>query len=341
MAPGSGAPVRDEWIVLELPEVAVVVDDNDKWTHEVASTKGHDGLTHFVTVQEKAKKGMKGSKVTLHAKLVNANTAANRKQLKWDAAPKYAVPNDQWTVQIPREKVDKVQIPLMFKSNVVKQVVVWVVWCDLSALTSLESPLNHDKLGSLQPRTTGALEAIGNVDWLITIKPPQIISDADRPDLEHQKKQKVPGENVAPEPFFGWELATDVRILIRKVTSTGRHVVLSGKNDPDGMYRWAGKDAEGLSTADEHEDPYSPDPFHGWPSRWELSFDDSIGEPGEIRGFHKQARVFERVQLDNAWYRCSDVKRYRLKASAKKLPSGQWEPEPNTKPLLELNNKNW
>jgi hypothetical protein len=304
---GNTSGVTDEWVVLELPQIAVVVDDNDEKTHEVASTKGPGRLMHFVTVQETAKKGVPGSKVVLHAKLVSANTAKNLKELK-----------SHHTTQ--------------------------TTTC-LTGFKTSDSPLNQDKLGALQPRTTGELDALGYVDWIITIKPPEIISDADRPDLEHQKKQKVPGENVVPDPFFGWELATDEREFIKKVTPTGKQVVLTGKTDPEGMYRWPNGDAEGLSTADEqnkdYEDPYTTKPFHGWPSRWELAFKDSDGDPGEIRGFHRQGRVFERVQLDTTWYRCSDIKRYRLKASAKKLPSGEWEQEPNTEPLLELNNKKW
>jgi len=345
--PGSSGGVKDEW-ELSLPKVAVVVDGNDKLTHEVAGTKGDDGFLHFVTVQKKSPKGAK-SEVILRAKLVTGDTAENLNQLKWDS-PKYRDPKDQRTVRISREKSDRVQIPLVFKGKVVKQVVIWIVWCELTPLMTSNSPLiPGDELGTLQPRTTGPpqLQALGYVDWLITIQPPGIISDADRPDLEHPTKQQVlPGELVVPNPFFGWDLATDERVFRKKVTPKGKHVVLSGKNDPGGMYRWPNGDAEGLSTLDstndQVENPYtSKPPFHGWPCRWTESFEDSYGDPGEVRGFHRQGRVFERVQLGTTWYRCSEIKRLRLKASAKKTTAGEWKPEPGVDPVFQPDNKNW
>ena len=336
--------VRDDWEVVSLPQFAVEVDTkNDKRTHKIPSTMDKDGLTHFVTVKEK------NGYVRLRARIttVDIDTPKNRKELKWDAPASYRLKNDQWALKISRTGTKKVTIPLKFKGNVVKKVVVWVVWCKLTPLTTLKSVFdNVTILGPLQTRSSSTLELLANIDWLLTIEPVDIISDKDRPDLNHQKPKKVPGENVVPDPFYGWDLAIDTRVFKKGVTPTGKEIVLEAKTEPGGYYRWPTGDAEGVSTADEdgdpHNDPYNATvSFHGWPSRWGYAFEDSDGLPGEIRGFHQQARLLARVQLDTTWYRCSDIKLYRHKDTAKMLASGKWDPQPGTKPLLELNNKNW
>jgi hypothetical protein len=68
---------------------------------------------------------------------------------------------------------------------------------------------------------------------------------------------------------------------------------------------------------------------------------DDDGANGEIRGFHRQARVLARVQLQTKWYRCSNINRYRYRDSAKMMSSGKWDAEPGTEPILQMNNKNW
>jgi hypothetical protein len=331
----KAAQFHDEWEVLELPIIEVVVDEG--YAQVVDSTAGPKGLMHFVTLRKE------GEAVVLRAKLVSANTPKNRNALKWNAPAGYRVPGNQWKVKITRNRTKKVKIPLVFYGKVIREVVVWVMWCRLKPLYSGQSVLDPvDNLGASQPRTTGALEAHGYVDWLMIITPSEIYGDKDRPALEQQEPAKVPGEEVFPDPFFGWEVATDVRAFSKKVTPTGKSVVLTAKTDPDGMYQWPNEDGKGLSEADKHENPYDDKAFFfGWPCRWEPPFHDSDGDPGEIRGLHDQARVFARVQLGSKWCRCSAVKRMRLQASALKSASGEWKQEPLTVPILEMNNSHW
>ena len=175
------------------------------------------------------------------------------------------------------------------------------------------------------------------------INPPEVINDADRPAIELQDPIRVPGGSAAaPKYFFGWEFASDTRLRTSEIIPPSKKVVVT----LDQPYKWPAGGVDGKSEADEHMNPYGPDP--GWPSRWHTSpFEDAVGHKNQIAGFHQQWRVFVRVQLDATWYRCSKDYLFRFRATAKwrvspaGAPTGRWDAQPKTKPVLELNNDHW
>jgi len=324
--PGS---FQDKWDVLPQlppkPRITVDVDaQNDPRTHKIDGLAGAAGLTHFVTVQS-----TQGS-VRLRAS-VAPNTPENQKAVSWSGVK--PVSGDPLAVSISRGKSKKVPISVSVKGGNTVKLVVWVVWCELTPRykSPPASPLDGQKRGVQKPAAAAPNITIrAAVDWYLTIDPRQVITDADRPALELQPRQDVPGPSVRPDPFCGWEVAGDTRQLVQESPP--------GPGGPTKTaYRWPAGDAEGDSFANKKENPYDlANPTPGWPSRSDFEFSDTPPK-GLTRGIHWQARIFARVQLRDTWYRCSDFRTFRFRGSAK-WSSGKWGIEPKTTPFIKLDN---
>jgi hypothetical protein len=283
--------------------------------------------------------------VVLRASLLGSdNTAANRKAISWVASSGTRItvsPSDPLAVSISRGTSKKVQLGIKLKGARVKDVVLWIVWCELAGHLTGSSSLDSEILGWSElraevPDPKPRFEVQGKLDWLMTITPPEVITDVDRPALEKQTPVPPPGQSVAPSPFFAWDVATDTRVRTSEIIPPSAKVIL-GTNVP---YKWSASGAEGESGAPGVKTPYEPG-TPGWASRVRTDpFEDSVGKNGQIAGFHTQSRVAVRVQLGSTWYRCSSNHRNRFRASAKRS-GGKWKAEPGTKPVLELNNDNW
>jgi hypothetical protein len=349
----SVAAFRDNWVVLvPLPQPPkIAVDADDPKTHKIESVFGSHGLDHFVTVRG-------DGEVRLRATLTSDDTDENRKAIGWTASAGTTLkktPGDPLSVSLSRGTWKKVEVWVTFKGTAIKPLIVWIVWCEVTAeigrqkpppvLSSLDGEtLGWQELRAEPPDPDPRFEVWGNVDWRMKINPPEVINDADRPALESQTAVRVPGGSAsAPSPFCGWEFASDTRLRTAEVIPPSKKVIVT----LDQHYKWPGGDVQGKSEADVHMNPYRPDP--GWPSRWRSSpFEDAVGHPnGHIAGFHQQARIFVRVQLSYSWYRCSKDYFFRFRASArwkadpKPATTGKWKAEPKTQPVLQLNNNHW
>ena len=343
----AGIRFEDNWL-LQLPApptVGVGVDPQDGRTHPIDSTLGSSGLAHFVTVRG-------DGRIMLQAKLLTNDSAANRKAITWEASPGTTLtvsPSDPLKVSLSRQKSKKITVSVKFAGSQIAQFLVWVIWSDLTPVVSGTSAFDAKPLGE-PPQVTRLVTTAGepackifaNVDWLISITPATVISDADRPALEGQTSVAVPGvalfppgEPVVPRAFFGWDVAADVRFKQAELVPPAR----KARAKTEAPYQWANGDAEGITLVDDRGNPYTRSK-PGWASRWDAEFLDRDGINRQVERFHRQARIFVRVQLDTTWYRCSNSKKYRFQGSVKRS-AGKWNVEPGTTPEIKLNNAGW
>lgn len=180
---------------------AIDVKPADPLTHKIKSTI-HDGMDHFVAVA--------GPNNTHLKAIIKPNKKEIRDALTWEAdgAPIVSpwIGQDRLTARIltansnsPMPK--KIKVTIKVKGAICKQFMVWIIWCKLTGKTAGTPTLTNQPLGILNHRVDPPgfhhyYNPNAKIEWTATIQPREIITDADRPNIEGQTRVAPPGHIV-------------------------------------------------------------------------------------------------------------------------------------------------
>jgi len=315
------------------PTGRISVHHSDAETYEIPNSMvaASGARTHFVTV--------KGSgDVTLQLAL---NYPPYVTYVKWKAVGGHLdVSTDHVTASLKRNKSKKVEIDVSVVMpsgpTTIARVVVWVIWSTLKAAKkkNQESAIDQQSLGLQGGHVSDAPPRYApeaRVDWIARIHPRSILTDADRPALQFQQPVPAPQPNngmYVPNIFSGWEVCESQRLKLF-IKSAGRW-----QEPLIGEYP-SGDVADYISDMTSPYPPYVANRPFGGNARIKNTLYDSTGADGDVQRWRRQFTVFVRVQLNDAWHRCSDYSFWRWHQSALRS-NGRWDAEPKRTPILDL-----
>ncbi|HEY3898259.1 MAG TPA: hypothetical protein VGM54_06585 [Chthoniobacter sp.] len=245
-----------------------------------------------------------------------------------------------------------IQIKARSNGKVVDTLHVWIVWVTFQAVITGNSIIDStETLGVQSHRDPADYSVHAGIDWIGTIYPPTIITGSERPAIEKQQRQNIPGAKVIPKAdggvpstdtsntdksgrsFSGWDVsrrnASRSAIGANLANGPGWNYPI---NDP--LY---GNDDKGVK--DEDDDPYHADigtvgqivsndyPGTEFQDNWSSS--PSSNNPpvdGDRYRAYRWFQEFARVQLGNTWFLCSDYKPWRFWFFLIRQ-NGQWQAE--------------
>lgn len=326
--PGGGAANRRVEVFVEVTVSSITVHATAPDTHKIASNLCPAGLEHFCCVRNTGN-------IILVAEISPAITGNPGARLTWDATgaaiTSPGVGTDVKTARMSSAASGKFPIRVSWDGAVVRNAVVWVIFSTVAVL----------RTRPVSTRTpAGALVITAGIDHAFRITPPEIITDADRPDI-HGPAVPVPGAAlrhvVGGAPLGGgacghrWDASRQIRV---RVLNPHLYPILSGAGLPvlpPGVlgHLWAGQPVANtvpenypadpvLGNDDSSEfDPEQNSPYCNGgvvegtddPQMPMLNTTGADGNTFEVR-FH--FREFLRVNLGTRWYRASDFSLWRV-----------------------------
>lgn len=288
----------------KIVEVAVVtVDDVIADGAEKISAVGNTEILHFVTP-----KG--AGNVTLTATISPDNDEV-KNEIIWEGASQDA--SDRLKATVSKTSVAKHIIKIKVAGEVIKELRVWVVWADLAG--GVAAPVATLVTSSTGLRVGTSISVSFNS--MATIRPFEITTDADRPNLEGANTVMPPGgTNSCGQALSGganrkWDMSR--RIAIRAETNANNPALTLGCLDNTDNFPAdpiIGNDDAG--PGDEDNDPYanggtlkSFDP----PMR---TFSLGGGNVGDTYMSRLWFQEFARLQIGNSWFVISDPLRWRV-----------------------------
>jgi len=344
----------------------------DPTTHEIPSVLPAVDLPkqHFVTVRQTTRAQ---DKMRLEAQ-IQPNTDAAKQCITWDGADVDA--SNPLVGLVPRTSALRRPVQVKVGDRACKRLMAWVIWCNLKG-----DPKGVDE-GYLKDGWPDYYYVIeGPIVWTATIDPKEIITDADRPNLEGRPDPApLPaGTNSAGNLLSGGvDAKWDMSRQIRKRLFAGPPLQAVANPSPfENVPKYPTNEAAWIdivgnddsSTGDEDNNPYrkytDTVPSKGalpTSSRLYLSHViaqiTSLDRPSRSlqllwplasnlaqRRWRLHFREFARVQLDGHWYRCSDWGYWRFHVSAinaEFVPLWSiWMEEDPPGHVLDLTNEGW
>jgi hypothetical protein len=238
-----------------------------------------------------------------------------------------------------------------------------------SVIRSTKLPFSPLPLGDYSGRQAGKWFAGVGIEWTATVKPEEIITDEDRPELDKQTLVPPPGGKIgvpgggsndnSNNGFSGWDMSRQRRTRAFK----GTNLVPVQANDPDDStgitfpVDYPTKPMEGNDDANPKEEddfPYPDDDELSQPRGLlgELVSTDTpllevldpnkapagpagTGFDGDKLIVRHNFREFARLQIGAKWYRVSDFGTWRHHYQLKR-ESGQWMLETGTQSVFDL-----
>ena len=335
--------------VVKITDVNPAASDTN--TYKIASVQAAacNPKLHFVTV--------KGTNDIVLQATVEPNTDEIKNLISWERADGGAIQSpvdgDKTKAKLSRNEDGK-KIPIRIKvgDKTCREIIVWIIWG--TGTITQQPALSFSRKADTNIDGTATMSAVVQPDknyrFKFTIKPKEIITDPDRPDLSGAKAGGPPGGN---SPFTGYPLAggadkkwdvsrrAQYRILNPNLIPKGKFskgfgTIYDGQPQADSIAvdfpadTVVGNDDSGVS--DENNDPYndSKDAELGhakgevtsidWPSIW-------MPEAGAANGFTYEERdffgEFLRVELNAHWYRASDFLNWKIVMKVQ-FQGGQW-----------------
>lgn len=363
---GDDSPITEEDSSMALEIVRVVADDPR--THEIPSVLSASSFPrqHFVTVAH----SVSGQdEMRLRAEILPNNDRA-RRCISWQGAT--PDPADPLVACIPRTAPRKQPVTICVDGRICKRLTAWVVWCTMTAELSTigqtcapdSKDPNYSKLEVElnTPRgVSGSGAARSGIRWTATVQPIEIITDADRPNLQGPNQTAPPGTtnwngvSLQNGATSMWDISRQIRTQVRKngVVMTQaelapyfRYGVKTAPRDSIASYPSddrAGNDD--IYPGDETNNPYSSSPVGQLTSTDSpgRNFHNIVGSTADQIEFALHFREFVRVELDGNWYRCSDWGLWRFHISCTKNATGtcRWQENQTRKHTHTLNNDDW
>jgi outer membrane protein OmpA-like peptidoglycan-associated protein len=324
---GGGAANRRVEVFVEVTVSTITVHATAPDTHKIASNLCPAGLEHFCCVRNTGN-------IVLVAEISPAITGNPGARLTWAATgaaiTSPGVGTDVKTARMSSAASGKFPIRVSFDGTVVRNAVVWVIFSTVAVL----------RTRAVSTRTpAGALVITAGIDHAFRITPPEIITDADRPDI-HGPAVPVPGAAL-PHVVSGtplgrgacghrWDASRQIRI---RVLNPHLYPVAPAPGAPGlppvGGHLWAGQPVantvpenypadNALGNDDSSDfDPEQNSPYCNAgavegtddPQMPMLNTTGANGDTFEVR-FHY--REFLRVNLGTRWYRASDFSLWRV-----------------------------
>jgi len=314
----------------------VSVDGSDKNTRELSSRDPLSPYRHFVTVV-----GKSTEPVRLVASIDGVVTDEIKRALTWNATGGRIKPlkNNRLKATISRTDPKRVVVRVRVKGTVARTIIVWVVWCDLAAISTGTSPIDGQPLGLQGGRRDRSKQywPEARIDWIAKIYPASIITDADRPFFKGDPVMVTFPTTSVESP--AWEVVGQKRFKVeRREGAKGRL-----KRIIERQWFSAEKIAETITN------PYETGLPFGANVRWKRIFFDGKsfsgnGPNGSVERQRMHGRAFVRVELDGDWLRCSKYYYWRWHYFAQVLPlpppaltqKRLWASEPRKTDLLDL-----
>lgn len=358
--PLSGSRLREraedlEQLQEKSPTIVVErVEVHSSDTHKIASVlpKGKD---HFVCVKDTGD-------IVLQA-IVKPDTRAARDKVVWKAVgatiTSPAVGGDKTTARLSSADSGKIPISIEIDGTTVYDGFVWVVWsvsCAVPLLITTEDLSSGGRLVRLGDGASGpGLRIKGECSFGFTIKPAEIITDKDRPDLSGPNTVPVPGATqthvvtgfkLEKGADKKWDASRQVRVKVLnpnlyptdKLPKVGGHLwnyQPTPEAVPEGYPtdKVLGND-DTQSSTDENNDPYTNDGIVATADSPAFSMGHSTGANGDTFEIRFHYIEFLRVNLANEWYRASNDVPWRIHLKFRKQ-GGAWKDDGSD---LALNN---
>jgi hypothetical protein len=305
-----------EVLVAKVEDVNVHTSDPETVKVPSVQPAGAQTLLHFVTARQQ-------DDVVLQAEVIPDRPEV-RDKVTWETSSSVvltspAVGGDRGTVSFTSNTAQGKKIPITIRidGKVAKQIVAWVVSADMTGNIAPPVSAALTVAGGLRVGT----EVSANIKPIATIRPADIISDTDRPDLSGPNMAPPPGgTNSCGAALSGganakWDISR--RIIIRAST-TPPGLPLACIDNPVNYPNDPAIGNDDAGTGDEDNDPYSA------PGLGQLLGDDTPMRPGPNGGALRYGHVgdmyqsqlwfeeFARLELDGRWYIISDPLPWRV-----------------------------
>jgi hypothetical protein len=319
----------------------------DPTTHEIPSVLPGADLPrqHFVTVRQT---GSGQDKMRLQVQ-IEPNTDAARQCITWEGAE--ADPGNHLVGLVPRTAALRRPVQVQVGDRTCKRLMAWVIWCTLASPDD-----SRKKTAGYDPPDYDRWVAVAEIYWVAQIKPIEIITDADHPDLEGENKSEPheAGSRASTGELLdrGVNTKWDISRQVRTRSYYGNPLVLDANpspiNDNPAYPQGETTGNDDKSTEGEDNNPYDAQGSLGEltdsdrPRRQLQAF---VGRLGDRCQWKLQFREFVRVELDGNWYRCSDwdLWRFHIAAVFGPIDSGAyaWGLDDPPGLILEPNNDDW
>ena len=239
-------------------------------------------------------------------------------QISWEGATES--PSNPTQATLSKANAGKNLIKIKYGNRVLKELRVWVVW---SNITAVAVPITTGR-GTIGGITATKIE--GGYNFTYAILPTTIVTDADRPNLS--------GANLTPPPG-----GTELELGADKKWDGSRQKrskVLNPNNIPDEdisqppptqIPSYPANEVEGNDdrrTSDpENNDPYSNNGNLSGEDVPTLGIRDTAGFGNNTYESRLQFREFARLEIEGNWYRISDFFLWRIHRRFIKR-QGQW-----------------
>jgi hypothetical protein len=314
-------------VQIRILKVADVdVDGSDPETAEVPSVlpAAQNPLLHFVTARQQ-------NDVVLVAR-VKPDIPGFRDKITWKTSASVtltspAIGGDKSTMKFSSNFAQGMKIPITIKvdGEIVREIVAWVVSADMAG--GVMAPVVTPRE---QPNPLGQNIRIGTIvsatmKATATIRPAEIITDSDRPNLTGPEQTAAPGENIpCGKPFTGgvnarWDIS-------RRIASRAGPVPFGltlSCDDQDRNYPEdpaVGNDDSLSPSEEEDNDPYTTPglgQLHGFdPVPRSGPIKSNVGDIYQIRLWFQE---FARLDIAGRWYVISDPLPWRVDFRMRKL----------------------
>jgi hypothetical protein len=322
----------------------VEVHSSDTDTHKIASVLV-GGKDHFCCVKNTGD-------IVLQA-TVSPDLQVARDEVVWEAdgavVTSPALGTDPTTMKLSSVDSKKTPIRIKVRGKTVYEAFVWVIWSTAAGtragggITSPAATLERED-GTV---TSGVFIEAERFDFSFTITPPEIITDADRPDLSGVNTTPVPGAaltHVVSNSALaaGADKKWDASRQIRAKVLNPKLLPVSGLHNIPG-HLWDGQPAastipenypadkalgnDDTTTGDaptgEDNDPYSDSGTVKGTDQPGIGMPHNTGSNGDTFELRFHFIEILRVNLDTKWYRASDDFLWRMHFKYKRV-SGKW-----------------
>jgi len=328
---GGAAANRRVEVSVDVTVSAIVVHASAPDTHKIASNLCPAGLEHFCCVRNIGN-------IVLAAEISPAITGNPGPRLTWDATgaaiTSPGVGTDVKTARMSSAAAGKFPIRVSWDGTVVRNAVVWVIWSTTTVA-----------IGSI---TTPTLSAVAfhvraAIQHRFRILPPEIITDADRPDI-HGPAVPVPGAAsthvLSLTALAGgacghrWDASRQVRARVLNphlytFTQLGGKLGRLWADPPVAnsvRENYPADDVVGnddTSDTDENNSPYCSAGVVTGNDAPTMGLLHATGADGNTFEIRAHFREFLRVNLGTKWYRASDFSLWRVHFRFRRV-AGAW-----------------
>jgi outer membrane protein OmpA-like peptidoglycan-associated protein len=329
--PGGDVANRRVEVFVEVTISAIVVHATAPDTHKIASNLCPAGLEHFCCVRNIGN-------IVLAAEISPAITGNPGRRLTWDATgaaiTSPGVGTDVKTARMSSAAAGKFPIRVSWDGTVVRNAVVWVIWSTTAVTTA---PITTPAL------LAGALHIRAAIEHRFRVQPPEIITDADRPDI-HGPAVPVPGAAqthvLSLTALAGgacghrWDASRQVRARVLNphlytIADLGGPLGRLWADPPAAnsvRENYPANDVQGnddTSDTDENNSPYCSAGVVTGIDAPTMALLNATGADGNTFEIRAHFREFLRVNLGTKWYRASDFSLWRVHFRFRRV-AGAW-----------------